>query len=466
MTALPLLLAALAAAPVGGGWAVLGLKELDAPSIGATVELARGALGNELRDPRKVLDPEQIRVRLGLPPPDLAAARERLGAAELYYFQLELELARKSVAEAIEILVRAGGEGETWQWLRVARLLLASIDLAPGTPEARREAREALLPLVRVDPGGKPDDRGYPQELVELFDEAAGVVAGAPRGTLRARCRPACPRGHVWVDGASASPIDAAISLPEGRYHVVVTDSFDSARRRSLDREVEVWANDEAAVEVDLEAEGAIDSGDGPALFAPPEARLAAVVRAARLSRIERLLAVWRSGAGDERRLHVAVAGSPDGRIERQAQLRLGTMGEGAALERLVRFAVSGEALPGVEDAGLPEPMMAVSAELPAAQRSGWTTWGKWSVTAASVALGVAGTWLAIDAENREDRLQDLVAGWGGAVPAVHRDAARAEQREIGRRRDLGVGLLVGAGVAAVGATTFFLFENKGDSPR
>jgi hypothetical protein len=466
----PALLVALVAAaapvsPPAGEWAVVGLKGRDAAPVGETVALARGALALALGEAGRVLGPEETRARLGLPPRDLAGARERLDAAELYYFQLELAAARRGVVEAIEALVRAGGAPEAWEWLRVARLLLASIDLAPGTPAAREAARDDLLPLVRVRRGDRPGEKAYPAELLALFDEAARAAAAAPRGTLRVRCQPACAGAHVWVDAASADGVGTPIVLPAGTYHVVVTDSFDRPRLRSLTREVEVKADAETTVEVDLAAEGALDAGDGPSLYAPPEAALAAVTGTARRGLAERLVAVWSTGAGEGRRLHLAVARAPGGRVERQAQIRLDVGAEPVAVERLVRFAASGELGPGVEDASVPAPALAAAAPA-AVPAAGWKTWTKWSAAAAALGLGATGAWLAFDAEDREDRLQARVDGWGGAVPIGYRDAVMAEHDAIGSRRDLGVGLLVGAGVASVVATTFFLLDDGGDDGR
>jgi hypothetical protein len=460
------LLAALAAAPAPGEWAVIGLKDPGAEPVGPLVSLARGALAVELGPAGRILGPEETRARLGLPPPDLDAVRERLDAAELYYFQLELSAARRSVAGAIDALVRAGGTPEAWEWLRLARLLLASIELAPGTPASRERARDALLPLARVRPGERPSESAYPAEVLAAFDEAVRSAAAAPRGTLRVRCRRSCPAAHVWIDGASADDAAVPVSLPAGAYHVVVTDSFDRPRLRSLAREVEVKAGAEATVEVDLEEEGALDAADGPSLLAPAEARTGALVLAARRQVAEHLAAVWSTGAGDERRLHLAVV-RPEGRIERQAQIRVGTAGEAAGLERLVHFAVSGELAPGVEDATLPEAVRAPVPEMPAPSPApAWKTWAKWSSAAAAVALAATGTWFAWDAERRDDRLQDRVAGWGGSVPVEHRGPVLAEREAIGGRRDLALGLLVGAGVAGAGAAVFFLFDDDRESTR
>lgn len=467
------LLAVLAAAVLAPAdeWAVIGLKDPGAEPVGSLVSLARGALAVELGPAGRVLGPEETRARLGLPSPDLDTARERLDAAELYYFQLELGAARRSVTGAIDALVRAGGTPEAWEWLRVARLLLASIELAPGTPASREQARDALLPLARVRPHERPSETAYPAEVVAAFDEAVRAAAALPRGTLRVRCLRACPAAHVWIDGASADDAAVSVSLPAGAYHVVVTDSFDRPRLRSLAREVEVRPGAEVTVEVDLEAEGALDAADGPSLLAPPEARTGALVLAARRRVAERLAAVWSSGAGDGRRLHLAVV-RPEGRIERQAQIRVGPAGEAAGLERLVRFAVSGELGPGVEDAALPDaalPAAVVAGEPPvaaAAPGPGWKAWAKWSSAAAALALAATGTWLAVDAEDRDDRLQERVAGWGGAVPVEYRAPVLAEREAIGNRRDLALGLLVGAGVAGAGAAALFFLDDAGAATR
>lgn len=458
--AILLLLPQLAAAGEGELWSVVGLRSPRDPPMQEAVATLRGALALELaaRGGGRVLGEEETRARLGLGGESLRAVREKVDAAELYYFQLELGLARTNLEEALEALAHCSGVPEAWERTRVARLLLGMVHLAAGTEEGRALASAQFELLARLQPAVELSPSIYPAEVVALYEEARRRVAGSKSGTLRVLCTGECAGGQVWVDTLPMGVPGESIELAAGRYRVLATDRFEGPQIRSLLREIEIRPGEETLVRIDLELEGAVSGNDGPSLLlrdvAVPEAGarlLAAHVgtdRALALSLVAGGFDAHVVGPGDELRVHRVLL-EPD---DTQA----------AALSRLARLVLGGglvASLPGA--APMPaEAWVAGGRPEPAAPKP-WLGWARWSSAGAAVLAAGAGTWLRLDAASREDELAAQLRRWGGTYPdatAARRGAG--ELRSIASTADWGTGLLVGAGVAAATSLTLFLLDD------
>ncbi len=490
MTAVLLAAVALAAAPQPEGWAVVGLREPGEPKIADTVELLRGAVQNELGKKGRVHGAEETRARLGLPARSLEQVKDLLDASELYFFQLELDAARGNLELALAALVHAGGDVQAYERMRVARLLLAMVELTDkkrGSKEAARKQLERLAALLK---SYRPDAAAYPKELVALYAEAQGAVAAAPRGKLQVTCKvPAsCKAAHVWVDTVPAGVPGESIELPAGTYQVLVTDRFEKPAARSLTRDVEVRAGATASVTVDLGTEGAVEPDGGPAFLVPAdrEARTSALVVAAARVGAARTVGVWRT-AGDAPRVHVAVIDPSTSRVEREAHVRLaGRTTLATAVEKLARFAVAGEATDGVVAPGAPgggkaaEPAAAGTVDVgpsvagapgavpveavaaPPAEGAPLRPLrvAKWATGAGAVLLAGVGSYFKYEALAEQEALDIQLERWGNVVPTDEIGRVHAQLDDIQSADDMAVGLWVGAGALLTTSAVLFVLDD------
>ncbi len=471
-------LAAASAAP--GSWAVLGVRVDGGVVVKDAVELVRGAAAHEVSAGGRVFDADETRSRLGLPSRTPREIRELVDTAELYYFQLELAPARRNLELALEALVQAGGDAESFERLRVARLLLAMVELADTRrPGGRERALAQLLPLAALRAVAAPSPQNYPKELVELFEQARREVAARPLGRLRAVCRPtACADGQVWIDAAPSGVPGEWIPLPAGTWRLRVSDRFEAPRARSLTRELVVSAGVDVTVELDLAAEGALDPDGGPAFRSPadPDARLGALRLAAARSGAERTVGVLRVAGPDGDRLHVAVLEGVSGRLVREASIRLGPgLPLSAAAARLARFAVSGEAREGVVQAGADAPdaggagtptAAPADAVTPPAELSAHGTGitvAKWSSLGGAVLVGGLGLWFQKGASEESATLDASLRKWGGVVPTEEVDAVNQRLADIDAGEGRALGCFIGAGALAAGSAVLFWLDDDGD---
>ena len=460
-----LLLPAAARAQQGAkleSWSVVGMRDEAASDLGAELAALRGALSLELsaRGRGVVRDEEETRLRLGAAGTDLRAVRDRIDAAELYFFQLELDVARTNLEQALAALVHASGLPRAWEHTRDARMLLGMVHLAERTQESRRRAIEQFAAVARVQPAWSPADASYPAEVIELYAEARDSLPPAT-GTLRAVCAPACPGGQVFVDTFPAGAPGQPIALAPGSYRVVVADRADAPRRRSLLREIEV-AGGETEVRVDLPSESPLVGREGTALELPADAgvrRQAAAQLAQRLGTDFTLVLLASTPTGRAGWLVDA-----QGRVVRE--MALAKHGDDAAVE-LAQLATS-DALPSApaqaaSASGSRPPAVETRANAapPAVDRTpaGWQV-ARWATVGGAVLAASAGAWVHLDAAHRDDAMRTSLERSGGVLPsdAVAR-ATRAEADAIRSQERLGNGLLLGAGVLTATAVTLFFLD-------
>lgn len=465
----------LAAAPPST-WAVLGVRVEGGLPVKEAVELVRGASVHEVGGDGRVFDADETRARLGLPSRDARAVQELVDTAELYFFQLELASARRNLELALESLVHAGGDAASFERLRVARLLLAMVELADTRrPGGRERALVQLEALAAVQPDATPSPQNYPKELVDLFDEAKRTTAARPRGRLRASCRPSpCAGGQVWIDAAPAGVPGEAISLPAGSWRLRVSDRFEAPRLRSLTRELVLQPGDDVTVELDLAGEGALDPDGGPAFQSPdePTARLGALRLAAARSGATRTVGVLRtSGTGGDR-LQVSLIEGVSGRLLREASIRLGPdVPLSVAAAKLARFVVAGEAREGVtalpveagEAGPVPLPPEAVTPPEELSAHGPGITIAKWSTLGGAAVLGGLGWYFQRGATDENAALTADLNEWGGVVPQEEVDGVnrRLEAIDAGEARALGC--FVSAGVLMAGSAVLFWLDDDGD---
>ena len=443
-------------------WTVAGLRADDEAPLHDDLTALRGALSLELtaRGRGSLIESERVRLRWGAEA-DLPSIREHLDTAELYYFQLELEAARRYLEQALDELPTASGRPEAWEWTRDARMLLAMVHLAAGDEQAQERAEAEFAAITRVDPAWRPPDTAWPPQALELYARVRGAEQVRQAGRLRVPCSPDCAGGGVFADARLIGAPAQVIALPPGRYRGAVGDRFERPTKRSLLREIEIRAGKETTLSVDLEAESDLATPDGLAVLAPIDADLrdARAALAARHAGTDNLLLLHRDREG-----HLLAWGL-DGRARLRGTFE--TEGEGEeALSSLAAQVVRAYLERPEPPAEPEEPPAFVAADAPAPggappalQAMRWGTLG-----AALVASGV-GTWQHVDAAQRDQALGSRLDGWSGAVPDERSAAAaRTEADAIVTQQAWGTGLLIGGGT--LGATALLLFLIDGaDEP-
>lgn len=458
-------------------WSLAAMHAEEEADLSQELADLRGALAIELSGRGKgvLRDPGWSQLRLGLPDADLRTVSARIDAAELYYFQLELELARSNLEQALDELGHAAGIPEAWERTRVARMLLAMVHLARRTPDSRTRALEQLIRVARIQPGWSPSLASYPAEVNELYAEAQRRLEARGKGRLRVGCEPACPGGQVYVDSYPLAAPGEAIELPPGRYRVAVTDRFEDPRHRSLLREVEVTVGAESRVTVDLEREGKLLIRPGPVVIVPRDLRarrLAAEQVAQRLGtdRIlilqlgeegERLAWLLDGGGAILREIRSPPGADAPGRIARLATSEA-IPGEGVPVAALAGG--EGASVAALQDAVVPT---VESGPVPA-EANGFPTWrtATWSTAGAALLAGSVGLYLRLDADDREEALRADLAGRNGVYSSVElARRARAEAAAIRDQARWGNGLLWTAGILSATAVALYLLDLDAPEP-
>ncbi len=443
-------------------WTVVGLRAAGEPEIREEVAVLRGALSLELsaRGSGVVRDEEQTGLRLGLRGASLRSVRDRIDAAELYFFQLELGVARENLEQALEELGHASGIPEAWERTRAARMLLGMIHLASRDEAGKRLAAEQFAAVARIQPRWSPADASYPAEVVELYAEQRRLLDAGERGLLRVACEPACAGGHVFLDSFPVAVPGEAIALSPGRYRVVVTDRFENPQRRSLLHEVVVRPGDESRVTVDLAVEGSLSAEEGPGLGAArgTAPRRQAVEQVARRLGSDFVLALQAAEDGG----WLAWVVDADGRIRRELALPPGAPG---GVESIAHLALT-DAMPGAlaPVASVGQPLVAergsVEAAAPATRADPVWTAARWGTGGTAVLAGALGLYLHLDGKARDEALRGQLRSWGGVAPSERAArATRSESDAIQSQARWGTGLLVGAGVLSATAITLFLLD-------
>ena len=462
--ALALALAALPATAQNAldAWTVVGLRSEAEPPLADDVATLHGALTLELsaRGAGVVRDEHATHLRLGTPEPDLRAIRDDIDAAELYYFQLELEVARSSLEQALAELAHASGIQMAWDRTRFARMLLGMVHLAGKAPDARARAEEQLTAVARLQPTWTPAEASWSDEVIELYARVRRRLEETERGLLRVTCDPACPGGHVFSDAYPIATPGEAVPLPPGRYRIVVADRFDNPER-TVAREIEIRPGEETRLAVDLASAEKLAVEPGPVVLAPreDEARRRIAAQVARRAETDFALILQRGVNGST--LGWVVDG--EGAIRRELSI---PADDEEPLLTLAQQALADDApglvaATGTAEAGLAGPTPAGQGAV-----SGLWTASKWSTAGASVVAAAAGIYLHIDAAKRDDALRGRLSDWGGVIPTG--DAARASREEAGtiaNQSNWGTGLLVGAGVLGVTAATLFLLDPAAPEP-
>lgn len=306
-----------ARAEPSGGWVVVGLRQARVERIGIPVEELRGALGEELGEEEIVLDAQQVRGRLGLPPVAGESAEALIEAAEIHYFQFESKEAREQLEGALAQLAHRN-DAKAAERLRAARLLLGAVHLAEGGTDSSQLARSALEPITRLSPEFEPDPRAYPRELVALYGELRREREEEEKGALVVRCEGDCAEAGVWSEGHRLGDVGERIVLAPGGYRLIVADRLGRQLERSLLHEVEVQARQVRELEVELGWESAALAEDGPSLLVRDDAERERVVAALR-SRLEpgaTLVVLLRQGALLRAERFEGEAGGPSRRGE------------------------------------------------------------------------------------------------------------------------------------------------------
>lgn len=484
------------AEPSPSEWIVVGLRGPEEASIAGDVEELRRALAAELgpNGSKQVLSAQAVLSRLGATSAPVSALLTRISDAEGAYQQFSLDAAREKFQAGIQELSNAAGEPSVWEASKTAHVLLAMVYLAAQERDATAHARGELEAILRVAPDFRASGYSSDPMFLALAKKAEERVRRVPKGALRVGTEPPRPGVQVWVDTAPRGSTER-IELPAGTYRVRVTDE-SAPRLRSFTHVVTVTPGQETTLTVNLDVEGALDSGGGPAFVLPQLVGVRAPLPSVLGSRLGsgRMVFFWFDG---QRNLRLAMGDASTGRLDKAVAVPSSDPGSRAeALANLASYAVSGKLAPGLSEvvpmfsevrlaampAGdprrrtnaptvltdptappltvMPSPEGGVEGRGPGLKIGGWVT--------ASVALVAAGlgTGLFVHAANGRAALDGpFTQGSEVLVPYPSQADYASQRRGLATVDRWGVGLMIGAGVAAaVSAILFGLDAMPGEA--
>jgi hypothetical protein len=442
------------------GYAVVGFRTPGGLPVAELVsqfreELARRSGGRAA----SVQSEAATKASLGLSTAPTAVAIKRIGDAEGDYQQYLLDSARAKFEAGLQELVGVGGEEGVWESTVTARVLLGMVHLAGKDREAQKKAQAEFESILRVYPTFQAMGHSDDPIVLALFDKARAKVSREPAGELAVSCSTPCPNGFVWVNQAPRGRVNGpAIKLPVGTYRVRVTDRQDAPHLFSFNHEVQIQEGGKSALLVDLESEGALDLGGGPAfaIAAEPERRLNVLKLVARRLQRGKIAALWL----DDQYVHLAVSDAATGAIERHAAVALPAGGklEGPCRE-LAQFAVGGEPPPPAV-LRLP-PLLEARPLPPPPAPTGPRPWAiaQWSALGTAAALGVAAGVVAASANSDLKKINDRYTQLGKQVPPLQVPQYISDANAVLRKQNLRNGLFIGAGACAAASAAFFAID-------
>lgn len=433
------LLLALPAMAGAETWALLGLRGVDGPLLGDTLQAARAAFAAHLPEGDRMLSGEESLRGFGLGRVSIEALEAALTEAELLFFQLEYEAARAKLQSALVDLGRDRGQVPVELGRRI-RILLALILLQESG--GRDEAAEVLRPLAALASLPDSERETTPESVALLWDELRAAAAARAEGWLVVDCT-GCHGGEVLLEGMAVGTTQQSIGLAPGSYRLVLRGLAGSEGRRSLAREVRIRSGEETRMRIDLAAESALVE-DGPSLVGAGESTLERAARLAELFEVDRLL-IWSfSERSEEVRVWEASASGLRGPWSRKGWRA--SMEE--AVEELAQEILGG----GEAEEFAPADHSLFSRQ---EEEAGWGPAAKWTALGATVALIGSATWLTLDTSllvSEFERL-DRVDGYRSVQEGRR---AEALSGAIGTRRAWNAALWTGAAVGA--AASLFLF--------
>jgi hypothetical protein len=451
-----------AEAPPPQTYAVFGLRAPGAPPVTELVSQFRKALSQVATAGASaaVQSEAETRAGLGFAKISTGTLLTRLGDAEGDYQQFALDSARAKFEAGLQELASAGGEDGVWDAAVTGHVLLGMIHLAGKTRDAQAKAQAEFEAIVRVYPGFQAMGHSGDPVVLALFEKARAKLNRATSGELLVSCSSACPTGYIWVDAAPRGKVNGEpVRLPPGTYRVRVTDRQDAPRLFSFTHEVEIREGAQTRLLVDLESEGALDLGGGPAFLIPAEGdlRLRTLRLAAQRLHRGKVAALWL----DAQDIHLAILDSATGKIERHAAIASRADGklEAPCLD-LARFAVGGEP-PPLSVAPL-APLLDARRPIEPAQGARAMSIAKWGALGTTAALGVAGLALAISANADRSSLTDQQNRWGGTIPPQNLPKFSSDTEAVLTKERWRNGLLIGGAACAVGAAALFAVDYFG----
>lgn len=448
MRVLVLALLLLPAAASAEEWALVGLVRPEEPPVEAELRKAFEALSERLPPGERVLPLEEVATRLGAPTMGREEVERATTEAELLFFQLEYDAARRKLEEALAALERDRGE-IPFEMGRDLRLLLALI-LLQGAGE-KEEAARVLAPLAPMHVLPEPIRRASPRPVVELWDEVRAAASARAEGWLVVDCT-GCHGGEIWLQGLPVGTTQQSIALAPGRYTLVLRGLGPSEERRSFAREIRIRPGEETRLTIALAAEAAAAAGASTHVQAVQVDE--AVEHARSLAKrvgADRLLA-WRF---EEEAVRVWAFG-PSGEEVGTWSRKL----EAGDLDSALRELAEAILLPAPTPSPTRAPLsLAADSFVHREVEPSWRPMAKWASVGAAVAFTAVATWLTLEASAAQSDLEGLQAGPGSYATVDDGRRASRLADAIDTRRTWSAIFWTGAAASALGTLYFFLEE-------
>ncbi|MBM4283262.1 MAG: PEGA domain-containing protein [Deltaproteobacteria bacterium] len=304
------------------------------------------------------------------PPLDIAAVRVLVDDAEQAFAALEYERSLTLLQEAIARLQTDRDFStekhdllEQLQLTGAVRLVALAGPAETGKAETDNgcRARALLGQVLRTNPSFRLDPRRHPPKMRALLALASDDVKQAGLGSLRVTSAPA--GAQVFIDGRllGTTPLALHEGLPAGQLRLWLEHGQD----RSFARVIDVNAEAEVTVEVDVAFEGALRA---ESLQVRPSRPFVAADwrRLAGLLGVERIALVGVDGQGAGRVAWAAVLDGRRGTVLRGARVPLPSPSSSSSVIARLAAVLSG----GPGDPGFVAPSNVVAAAAAAASRA------------------------------------------------------------------------------------------------
>ena len=243
----------------------------------------------------------------------LAELDRAYGGALAVYQNGEFESAIRTLRAIVDDLENLPESDEAYmQWTR-AVLRLAH---AAATIGGQREADDAILKLLLVDPGHQPDPDQYSPSYRRHVDELRARVRARPRYKLTVISEGS--PGAVFVNGRPFGKTPVVLTLPAGTYRVGGAAGALRVPSFAVDLQTE-----DRVIELDFALAASLRVNAGPGLALRPAQRGSGLVRAGAWLGADKLVVATRSAEGDAQFLVGSIYDVRRGALLREGSVRM-----------------------------------------------------------------------------------------------------------------------------------------------
>jgi len=390
----------------------------------------------------------------GMPGPSLDELRRVLETGRTEFLNLDSARAEKTLRGALPDIDRLPLGPQRWEMYWETRAWLTRIVQYVG--ESTRTT-EFLLPILRVQEDFQLNRVDFPPSLRERLELTRSILPGLPRFKLAIATKTG--KGQVYLNGFAVGAAPFERRVLGGDYQIVVTDG----PRRSFVRALSLGSDTSIMVDLDREAPFVAEGGPCYQSGTERDERLRAAAVVATALGADQIVAVRLERLGGEDYIAAALVEVAKGREVREGRIRR-EGGRLPPLRRLGQFVLTGEGSPEPEkNEALPAEAIAQAEPAPPTRASptglDWRRPVAYALWGAALVLGGVSAYEFVHAGELEAEAGSLLTKDGALVSPQAKPRYDQLQTAIPEARNLGTGLAVGAGIAAVGGGAVFIWS-------